>query len=405
MADANSDSPTSTSTPIAIFRPKVDGADTKSYVLLAASPASPPTLEVSPLSHPISDSLWTLAIDPANLPPHLTLPASQIHVIISTHSGLRGAQAYYDGLLAPLLSYLGVRHTKHTTSSPTSIGELTASITSNGVENLIILLSGDTGVTEYINALPAASAQKTTLCPLPLGTANAFASAHGLTLKSLLHGKPTSFPTYTATFSLGSRENGEPLSESLNKTPSIRGCVVASYGFHASIVGGAETPEYRSHGMGKFRMVAEEIMKGTFLGGTGKGFQPYHASVSGIKAAVGTTHSYLMLALVDRMEPTFVISPKSKDGEVWALYTGDIGGNELIETVIKGAYAGGVHVEKTDIVGYERSEGFKIDKMVDAEPWKRWVCCDGKIIEIPREDGWVEVKVDSAEGGGFKVLA
>ncbi|KAF3919457.1 hypothetical protein ABW21_db0202273 [Orbilia brochopaga] len=390
MADATSDSPTST--PIAIFRPKVGGADHKSYILLAASPASPPTLEVSHLPHPIPPSLWTLVVDPANLPPHLSLPASQIHVIISTHSGLRGAQAYYDALLAPLLSYLSIRHTTHTTSSPTSIGELTASIAENGLENLIILLSGDTGVTEYLNALPAAARQKTTVCILPLGTANAFASAHGLTLQSLLHGKSTAFPTYTATFCPGSRENGAPLTQSLNKTTSIRGCVVASYGFHASIVGGADTPEYRSHGIGRFRMVAEEIMKGTFLGGAGQGFQPYHATVSGVKAATGTTHSYLMLALVDRMEPTFVISPKSKDGE-------------LIETVIKGAYADGVHVDKTDIVGYERSEGFRIDKMTDAEPWKRWVCCDGKVVEVPGENGWVEVKVDSKEDGGFNVLA
>ncbi|KAJ6259626.1 hypothetical protein Dda_5264 [Drechslerella dactyloides] len=403
MADTTSDTPAST--PIAIFRPKVDGADTKSYVLLASSPASPPMLQVGPVPHPISDDLWTLSIDPANLPPHLTLPASQIHVVVSTNSGLRGAQAYYDGLLAPLLSYLGVRHTIHTTSSPTSIGEVTAAITSNGLDNLVILLSGDTGVTEYLNALPLASSQKTTLCILPLGTANAFASAHALSLRSLLHGKPTAFPTYTATFSPGCREHGEPLTESLNKTTSIRGCVVASYGFHASIVGGAETPEYRSHGMAKFRMVAEEIMKGTFLGGAGKGFQPYHARVSGVTAATGTAHSYLMLALVDRMEPTFVISPKSKDGEVWALYTGDIGGEALIGTVIKGAYAGGVHVERTDIVGYEKSTGFKIDKMTDVEPWRRWICCDGRFVEVPREEGWVDVVVNNGAEGVFNVLA
>ncbi|EWC44275.1 hypothetical protein DRE_01101 [Drechslerella stenobrocha 248] len=404
MTDSNSGNESASppaSTPIAIFRPKVDGDNAKDYILLAASSASPPTLEVGPLPHPIADSLWALRIDPANLPPHLRLPASQIHVIISTNSGLRHAQSYYDTLLSPLLSYLSIQHTTHVTSSPASIRELTAKIISNDLENLIVLLSGDTGITEYLNALPAAS-PKTTLCILPLGTANAFSSAHNLTLKSLLHGKPTVFPTYTATFSPGSRENGVPVSESLST--SIRGCVVASYGFHASIVGGAETPEYRAHGISKFRLVAEAVMKGEFMGGAGNGFQPYNATVTGIAAANGTKHSYLMLALVDRMEPTFVISPKSRDGQVWALYTGDIGGEELIKTVIEGAYAGGTHVQKKDIVGYEHSKGFRIDKMSDSEPWKRWICCDGRFVEVP-SGGWVEIKVGDTETEGFYALA
>ncbi|EPS40847.1 hypothetical protein H072_5283 [Dactylellina haptotyla CBS 200.50] len=393
-----------TPTPLAIFRRQGDDGNTDDYILLAASPASPPTLEVSNTSQPIPTAVWDLMIDPASLPPHLKLPASQIHVIVSTNSGLKTAESYYSGLLSPLLSYLNIRHTLHTTNSPPSISETTAKIVSNGLENLIILLSGDTGVTEYLNSLPGAS-QKTTLCILPLGTANAFASAHHLSLKSLLHGKPIVFPTFTATFSPGCREHGEPLSESLTKSSSIRGCVVASYGFHASIVGGAETPEYRQHGIGKFKMVAEEIMKGTFLGGAGNGFKPYNATVQGIGAAKGTKHSYLMLALVDRMEPTFVISPKSTDGQVWALYTGDISGQEMIDTVIMGAYAGGKHVEKTDIVGYEESKGFRIENMEDKEPWKRWVCVDGRFVEIPQKEGWVDVKVAASEEGGFYVLA
>ncbi|KAK6541940.1 hypothetical protein TWF694_007713 [Orbilia ellipsospora] len=396
--------PKPTSTPLGMFRRQDDKGNTNDYILLAASAGSPPTLETSSPEQPIDQALWPLLFDPADLPPHLKLPASQTHVIISTNSGLKTAQAYYTGLLSPLLSYLRVRHEIHTTDSPMSIAEITAKITSNGLENLIILLSGDTGVTEYLNALPKTS-QKTTLCVLPLGTANAFASAHHLSLKSLIHGKPTLFPTFTATFSPGSRQNGEPISESLTRTSSIRGCVVASYGFHASIVGGAETPEYRQHGISKFRMVAEEIMKGTFLGGSGKGFQPYHATVKGIESAKGTKHSYLMLALVDRMEPTFVISPKSKDGQVWALYTGDISGQEMIDTVINGAYAGGKHIEQTDIVGYEESKGFRIENIEDKEPWKRWVCVDGKFIEIPKGEGWVDVKVEAGEEGGFSVLA
>ncbi|KAF3920529.1 hypothetical protein ABW20_dc0108824 [Dactylellina cionopaga] len=402
MADSTNEQPTST--PLALFRRKDDEGDTDDYILLSASSASPPTLEVSNPEQPIDESFWSLAINPAELPPHLQLPASQIHVIISTNSGLKVAQAYYDGLLSPLLSYLSIRHTTHTTTDPSSIAGLTKQITSNGLENVIILLSGDTGLTEYLNALPSAP-QKTTLCILPLGTANAFASAHSLGLKSLLHGNPTVFPTFNATFSPGCRENGEPITQSLTKSSSIRGCVVASYGFHASIVGGAETPEYRQHGIGKFKMVAEEIMKGTFLGGSGNGFQPYNSSVTGVSAVKGTKHSYLMLALVDRMEPTFVISPKSKDGQVWVLYTADISGQELIDTVIMGAYAGGKHVEKTDIVGYEESKGFKIEKMEDKEPWKRWICVDGRFVEVPKGDGWVEIKVESGEETGFYVLA
>ncbi|KAF3931516.1 hypothetical protein ABW19_dt0206251 [Dactylella cylindrospora] len=396
MADSSDNSPT----PLAVIKPTSTDPSGE-YTLLSYTSTPSPFLEVKSISSPIDPSLTPLVLSPTSLPAHLQLPPSQIHVIISTNSGLKAAQSYYDSLLSPLLKHLAVDHTVHTTTSPTSIAEFASNITSNNLQNLIILLSGDTGVTEYLNAISPSAASNNILSILPLGTANAFSSAHHLSLISLLHGVPKSFPTFTATFSPGSREHGSPPPAPPTDTLSIRGCVVASYGFHASIVGGSETPEYREYGIQKFKMVAEEVLKGTFLGGEGGGFKPYNATIKGLESVKGGKHSYLMLALVDRMEPTFVISPKSINGEVWTLYTGDITGEQLIG-VMMGAYAGGKHVE-AEGVGYEKTDGFRIEGLEDEQAWKRWVCVDGRFVEVPK-DGWVDVKVEGGDNG-FTVLA
>ncbi|RMZ88407.1 hypothetical protein DV736_g4357, partial [Chaetothyriales sp. CBS 134916] len=93
---------------------------------------------------------------PTPLPPHLS-PSRSIHVIISTKSGTEGAQQYYEGILKPILDTHGIKPIVHTTTSMQSIIELCrgpfSRNASKGIEQTILLLSGDGGLVDIVDTL------------------------------------------------------------------------------------------------------------------------------------------------------------------------------------------------------------------------------------------------------------
>ncbi|OCL04100.1 hypothetical protein AOQ84DRAFT_126991, partial [Glonium stellatum] len=107
------------------------------------------------------------------------------HVIISTHSGTHLAAAFYAQAVQPVLSHLGLRehedYSLHHTTSATTITDLTTHTllprANAGIQQHLILLAGDGGTIDALNALlsaplsPAYAAPSLTL--LPLGTGNA----------------------------------------------------------------------------------------------------------------------------------------------------------------------------------------------------------------------------------------
>lgn len=96
------------------------------------------------------------------LPSHLS-PDREVHVVISTLSGSKSAQTFYDTTLQPYLALqcphleLKKNYFVHTTTSRHSITHLTTSLfmfnAKKGVKNTILLLSGDGGVVDIVNTL------------------------------------------------------------------------------------------------------------------------------------------------------------------------------------------------------------------------------------------------------------
>ena len=253
---------------------------------------------------------------------------STLLVIVSTGAGKGSgrAQAFFDKVLAPTFAEVGIPSSRYSvvvTKSPNTIATITSKIIRPraqwGHRQTVIVLSGDGGVHDIVNALlgttppvqivvgneefgpvvedsslpssqsPTMSAIYTppTLGVLALGTANAMAhsyrlvtssSAETLGLQTILLGKPCALPLFHASFSrdaevvhFGSDET-VPLSRRADLAPETRlscyypdidcvihGAVVLSYGYHAAIVAESDTPGYRDHGVDRFKMAASDL--------------------------------------------------------------------------------------------------------------------------------------------------
>jgi len=299
----------------------------------------------------------------------------------------------------------------HYTTSEHSVAELTREVflpqANDGIMQAIILLSGDGGLVDIVNALLEGPRGKRYKKPnatlLPLGTGNAMAHSVGLTndntmgLRNLLQGTTRPLPIFRTTFSPGARllvnEAREERQLSLvNGVPTVYGAVVCSWGLHAGLVADSDTSEYRKHGAERFKMAAEEAL----FPKDGSPAHAYRGKVSILRpgsqdweSVDRETHAYVLATLVSKLEKGFTISPASKplDGKLRLVHFGDIGGQGAMEIMTK-AYDGGKHIED-ERVGYEEILGLRIEFEEEEARWRR-VCVDGKIVRV-EAGGWVEV--------------
>ncbi|KAK5957302.1 hypothetical protein OHC33_001674 [Knufia fluminis] len=386
---------------------------------------------------------------PSRLPSHF-LPDREVHVIISTHSGNHEAQSYYSdtlhGYLTDHVPHLELRknYFVHTTTSLTSITELTSKLflfnAKKGVKNTIILLSGDGGMVDIVNAMtttlqrevddnrPPSIFFKPIIVLFPLGTANALCHSAGIIardpLKVMMTGRAKPLPQFEVRFSRAARlvadegrkrlEFNEPGFPEEGKEASgelgyydpeghvrVYGCVVFSWGLHASLVAFSDTEEMRKHGVERFRMAAGQLLEeGHVYSGTvkyktergGEWLVLQHKSGSGSDADGDKKHKYILATLVSNLEEKFCISPHSKplDGTLRLVAIG----NQPSDTAVKIltlAYEQGKHVEEMrEFVTYHEIDSLRIDFNENDEKWRQ-ICIDGKIVAI-EEGGWVEVR-------------
>ncbi|OJJ45541.1 hypothetical protein ASPZODRAFT_134226, partial [Penicilliopsis zonata CBS 506.65] len=249
-------------------------------------------------SEPCFGSIWTSSL-PASLlsqhycevlPDHLLISQGDrkglIYVIISVVSGTGFANSFFQQILRPYLSALGLENYEVVqTQSDRTITELTHSKLLEdarlGVPQTIILLSGDGGLMDIVDMFYHAP-DKVLLAPptialIPTGTGNAMASSMGLldspssALRALLRGSKRFLPVLEASFTPGSRfvieegQNRAPISKNSNIgeyqiNPKVYGAVVASWGVHAALVADSDTVEYRRFGADRFKMAAKELL-------------------------------------------------------------------------------------------------------------------------------------------------
>ncbi|KAF9885126.1 hypothetical protein FE257_000703 [Aspergillus nanangensis] len=359
-----------------------------------------------------------------NTPRHFNLtqtPNLSIDIVISTRSGTGLAKSYYQNVLRPLLSSVGLNDYKvHETQTENSILELCHSVfaarAEEGLPQTIIFLSGDGGIVDMIDTFYKTTSESLTpptLGVIPMGTGNAMASSIGLLkcpaagLKSLLWGVPHPLPTFTATFSPGAQHitnegHGRvPVGESTSpgqKPAKIHGGVVASWGMHASLVADSDTSEYRKYGAERFKMAAQELLYPP----DGTGTHSYAGTITLTRRDERTKdedivtldrkdHMYAMATMVSRLEKEFLISPESLplDGRLRFIHFG-LRSPEAALKLMSHAYQGGGHVREEG-VSYMEIEKLRIDFHETEERWRR-VCVDGKIVAVESE-GWVEMLI------------
>ncbi|PYI01274.1 glycogen synthase kinase mutation revertant [Aspergillus sclerotiicarbonarius CBS 121057] len=361
----------------------------------------------------------------AQLPPHLCFSGSRrgsMDIIVSTTSGTGTGASFFNNILRPLLSHLGVtEYDVHETQSTQTITELChAKFIPRARERLqqtILLLSGDGGLTDIIDAFHSTLESlivPPTIALIPTGTGNAMANSLGLLaypttgLVALLRGTPANIPTFAADFSPGARyiiDEGrqrvpisrKPMSDYGH--PRVYGGVVASWGMHAALVADSDTVEYRRFGADRFKLAAKEILYPS------DGTEPhkFRGAVTLFKWDDQTKsrredllsrneHMYVLASLVSSLEKDFMISPLSRplDGRLWMVHFGPISPSSVMQ-VMTSAYQKGQHVGDESVF-YDEIEGFRIELDELDERWRR-ICIDGKIIAV-ETGGWVEVHKD-----------
>ncbi|CEI40317.1 hypothetical protein FVEN_g1755 [Fusarium venenatum] len=384
----------------------------------------------------------------AELPPHLKHDSAnehgitnQVDVIVSMNSGVGQALRVWQYVLKPLWESFTDDSEKQQyrliqTDSAETVRDYARhlwALEERSKTRTIVLLSGDGGVVDLLNGSDGDKVPRIlpTIALLPLGTGNAlFHSTHKplytepgpspltLGLRTLFQGVGVDLPVFRASFSPGSRivkftdkVEGEAPANDPNQMKKeetsithLQGAIVASYGFHASIVYESDTPEYRVHGDKRFGMVATELLKQS---------HPYAAKVS-IRRHDSATfediprekHAYVLTVLVSNLERTFTISPATRplQSQLRLVHFGPIGGDRTMDVMMK-AYDGGKHIGMDwpdgERVGYDEVDEVKISVLESDERWRK-VCIDGTIIEIP-EGGDMAIKMLGR--GLFKILA
>jgi diacylglycerol kinase family enzyme len=346
----------------------------------------------------------------STLPPHL-LPDREVHVVVSILSGQHKAKGYYEETLQPLLDQYGIRYITHLTRSSKTIIELCEEVfipnAQQGVKQTIILLSGDGGIVDIVNTFTTILMRhnddarrpsiflKPVICLIAMGTGNALAWSSGVAkdpVKTMMKGRPKPLPSFKICFSPGAHlvvnegRERESLNLSDHDDSVTYGAVVASWGLHASLVAMSDTVEYRKHGVARFKMAAEQLLR---EGHKYCGKVQWREGNEDWIDVSGNEHSYVLATMVSNLEEHFQISPETQpvDGSLRLVAIGAEPGEEIMR-LLGLAYQGGQHVSDPKVT-YKSIEGLRIEMHEPDEQWRQ-VCVDGKIIAVA-EGGWVEV--------------
>ncbi|PHH82484.1 hypothetical protein CDD82_5820 [Ophiocordyceps australis] len=370
------------------------------------------------------------------MPTHLCGP---VDAVVSTKSGLGQALAFWETVLLPLWKLVGEAFGTRGQPDKVFVTQNANSVRQfarhahldadqeqqhTATSRTILLLSGDGGVVDLLNGREQDDTRPVpTVALIPLGTGNAlFHSLHKpvvsnsgssyllVALRTLFFGIAAPLPVFKASFSPGSRivTSAEQLGKTDDEARTIRehaavsslyGAIVASYGFHASVVYESDTPEYRVHGDKRFGMVAADLLRQS---------HPYRAKLLiqrqgslELEREPDETHGYVLVTMVSNLERTFNISPASKplDGQLRLIRFGRLGGDRTMDVMMK-AYDGGKHVgmkwDDGKSVEYEGVQEVVVEALDDEARWRKF-CIDGTIVDVPVCGSMTVAKVQGPE--------
>lgn len=275
-------------------------------------PAPAPYLIEQEINGPVPDPLRPFLVpypidlskpDPSLYPRHLRY----MTVINSTLSGTQKSSELYFSILLPLLKRFNMSHVYVATSSKTSIFNHACSFSD---PSTVVLLTGDTSISEFVNCLQPRDAGPEiplTLILIPTGTANALANSSGLdsvqkAVSRMFLGSPQPMASFPVEFPPGTcfiHNEPEPKPSSTHlgiqsglsvvTTPDappgvhsslynhffkhtgerdnyfdpslvIHAIAALSWAAHASLVADSDSPQFRVLGEARFQKAAETNM-------------------------------------------------------------------------------------------------------------------------------------------------
>lgn len=224
---------------------------------------------------------------------------TQIIVIDSVKSGTsrNDRSDLYKLVIEPLFQSLGVEYKYIKTESENSIRDFARRTSfQSGFKYDILFLSGDTSISEFINALATtilrSAKYRISILPVPLGSGNALATSLGFKtpLQALI--------TY-----LNSNKKCSPLplyDAQLPNSTSMIFFIILSLGFHANLLHCAEDPKYKSMGVERFQVASKTV------------FESYDLNVGiAVNGLQSQSYSYFAVIAAPNLEPTYKPSPKS----------------------------------------------------------------------------------------------
>ncbi|KAI5957392.1 hypothetical protein CANMA_004396 [Candida margitis] len=328
-----------------------------------------------------------------SLPSSLT--EKEVYIIDSINSGIGRSDKrnIYTHIIEPLFRSLDIKHEHLKTENAKSISEFASSFRNH--DATVIFLSGDTSITEFINALNSSEGGSISIYPIPVGTGNSFALSLGLTdpVKSIVQllqaDKESPLYLFSAKLPTGTRYlvQDELQEEVTSPTNFI---VVFSWAFHASLVADSDTQELRKHGIERFKIAAQHNLSRE---------QKYEADLLINDELIKGPFAYWVLTPSRKFEPTFDISPKGnifEDNLYLIAFRTKPGDDRYIMDIMKQVYDGGSHIDNPDVIYREITAKDKVvlNLKHSKELLKRRFCVDGSIIALPAlEESSITIQV------------
>ncbi|WWC91196.1 uncharacterized protein L201_006138 [Kwoniella dendrophila CBS 6074] len=408
-----------------------------------------------------------------------------LHIIVNPVAGHGKASEFTDGTIVPILQHLSIPYQIHTTSSPGNAGMIGRNIISKQNTNVykVAIVGGDGTFHEFIEGVNELQGIRWEVILLPFGTANALFSSlfpplsssenssristyqsifdklptkldeeNQYQLSSLLSYLSKSSPiclpitqTVLSSSSANANNNGEDNGE------NILSHVVLSTSLHASILNDSEALRSTHPGVERFKIAAKQNSSKLFHANVSlhpsnndeiveqwdpresKWVKPFTSinndnasSPKEIKNAIninGPFSYFLSTSSVDRLEPSFVISPltslrqKQEDNDNQHIYVTIIRplrdplitsaktedrkektSNRAFE-VIGNAYSNGNHVNLTyPAYKFSKNEENKTDDEAEGEKYSLEVKGEGEpVVEVYRCSSFEWIPVDIAD--------
>ncbi|QRG36175.1 hypothetical protein FDK38_000507 [Candidozyma auris] len=341
----------------------------------------------------------------------------EVYVVDSIKAGKgqgNSDDSIYARILKPIFEDLiHIEHHYVATTSAESIAEFASSLPSSPQPKLVIILGGDTSISEFVNGIGGSfNSGLIDLAVIPTGTGNALALSLGIgDVHSALRRLFTStlskpLNVYSALLPEGTQKvfRGEFVGNAPKKYYFL---VVLSWAFHASLVADSDTEELRQYGNERFKIAAGQNLSRP---------QKYEGAVLlKSKEKVVKTNgpfSYLIVTPVQEFEPGFRISPRGNvfDSSLYVLTVGyeheeSISGKYLFDVMME-AYDNGKHIDNPRVsyqeVTLDQNIILEGENLLPA--YTRRFCVDGAIVSLPEnEKATIQIQPEGSQLGDWKL--